>query len=186
MEYEVGIDEAGRGPVLGPMVYACCAWPIMYKESYSKLGFDDSKVLSEPQRDSLFAVINGLEHTVYKTKVLTSDFISTSMLGRDKISLNVISMDSARDLVQELLEAKINVRHVYVDTVGRPEPYQARLERQFPGIEFHVSAKADSLFPVVSAASICAKVTRDSCIKEFAKTLGEIGCGYPSDPITQN
>ncbi|CAG9317530.1 unnamed protein product [Blepharisma stoltei] len=186
MEYEVGIDEAGRGPVIGPMVYACCGWPIANKEEYSKLGFADSKVLTEQQRDSLFGIIKNLEHVVYRTKALSSDIISTSMLSRQKISLNVISMDSARDLIQELLDSKINIKNVYVDTVGNPAFYQERLQNSFPGINFHVTAKADSLFPVVSAASICAKVTRDSFIKDMAESLGEIGCGYPSDPITQN
>jgi ribonuclease H2 subunit A len=53
----MGIDEAGRGPVLGPMVYGCCYWPVKYRELCAKLGFADSKELSEIERDSLFEVI---------------------------------------------------------------------------------------------------------------------------------
>lgn len=47
---------------------------------------------------------------------------------------------------------------MFVDTVGLPETYQERLQQRFPGIEVTVKAKADALYPVVSAASICAKV----------------------------
>lgn len=185
MEYEVGIDEAGRGPVIGPMVYACCAWPISLRETYSKKGFDDSKKLTEVKRDMLFDVIKSLPEVVYKTDVLSPEYISNCMLGRQKISLNVISMESAEKLIQELINDGINVREVYVDTVGTAESYQERLSNRFSGIQFKVSAKADSLFPIVSAASIVAKVTRDSFIEDYKNFLGEIGSGYPSDPNTQ-
>jgi ribonuclease H2 subunit A len=185
MEFEVGIDEAGRGPVIGPMVYACCAWPIQNREEYKQIGFADSKILSEPKREELFSLIENNPDMVFKTIVLSPERISNAMLSRQKVSLNVLSMNSAEDLVRLLLAAKVNVKEVYVDTVGKPEPYENRLSRQFPGIKFKVTAKADSLFSVVSAASIVAKVTRDREINSYKETLGEIGSGYPSDPNTQ-
>jgi ribonuclease H2 subunit A len=185
MEYEVGIDEAGRGPVMGPMVYACCAWPIQNKQEYSSLGFADSKVLTEAKRDKLFNILSELSQVKQKTCVLSSEYISTSMLSREKVSLNAISMESAEKLVRDLLADGVNIKEVYVDTVGKPEIYQARLSKEFPGILFKVSVKADSLFSVVSAASIIAKVTRDSYIKQYSSVLGSIGSGYPADPETQ-
>lgn len=54
----MGIDEAGRGPVFGPMVYSGLVWPIQYKGFLCKLGFDDSKKLKKEKRDDLFDVIN--------------------------------------------------------------------------------------------------------------------------------
>lgn len=82
---------------------------------------------------------------------------------------------------------------VYVDTVGPPETYQKKLERLFPSITTIVVAKkADSKYPIVSAASICAKVTRDDVLRHwiFAESGMEdtvsrqFGSGYPSDPKT--
>lgn len=77
--------------------------------------------------------------------------------------------------------------------VGPPDSYQAKLEAKFPTVDVTVSKKADSLYPVVSAASICAKVTRDKCVKGWEFAEGNIvvpetgyGSGYPGDPATKD
>ncbi|KAK1803020.1 hypothetical protein P4O66_021556, partial [Electrophorus voltai] len=81
---------------------------------------------------------------------------------------------------------------VFVDTVGPAEKYEEKLSKRFPGVKVAVRPKADSLFPVVSAASICAKVARDHAVKDwtFAEDLGEVdtdyGSGYPNDPKTKS
>jgi ribonuclease H2 subunit A len=74
------------------------------------------------------------------------------------------------------------VTQAFIDTVGDADNYSKRLSSRFPGIAFTVCPKADSLYPIVSVASIAAKVTRDRC-----PTLldGETGSGYPSDPTCQ-
>ncbi|XP_052655681.1 ribonuclease H2 subunit A isoform X1 [Harpia harpyja] len=80
---------------------------------------------------------------------------------------------------------------VFVDTVGPAEKYEAKLRQRFPGLEVTVRPKADGLFPVVSAASICAKVARDWAVKhwKFVEDLEDIdrdyGSGYPNDPKTK-
>jgi ribonuclease H2 subunit A len=112
------------------------------------------------------------------------------MLGRTKISLNVISQEAAVSLIRNTLDKGINVTKVFVDTVGPPLKYQEWLVKQFNGIDFTVASKADSLYPCVSAASIVAKVNRDHIIsdwvfKEAFDFKRDFGCGYPSDPLTK-
>lgn len=92
-------------------------------------------------------------------------------------------------MIKDVIKDGIEVDAVYIDTVGPPKQYQEMLEKLFPRIKITVAKKADSLYPIVSAASIVAKVTRDSILKnwefkekiEFAR---DFGSGYPSDPNT--
>ena len=188
MEYELGVDEAGRGPVIGPMVYAACVWPVTKKTQYAQLGFDDSKKLTRERRNELFEVIKSLADVHYYVQVATSEQLSNAMLMRQRTSLNTIAFDSAESVIRQALEAGLNVTHCYLDTVGPPAKYAEHLSSIFasiqPGIQFTVEPKADSTYPVVSAASICAKVTRDTLVDEISALVGNVGCGYPSDPVT--
>lgn len=73
---------------------------------------------------------------------------------------------------------------VYIDTVGDPDRYRQKLERVFPGLSFTVCPKADALYPIVSAASIVAKVLRDTALLVEQEQLpdkhkGNLGNGYP-------
>lgn len=196
-EWEMGIDEAGRGPVLGPMVYGACAWPKKYKKKLEKLEFADSKKLLEEDRDSLFRVMEKLKgKALYaETKVVDPEVISNKMLSKDKVSLNQLSFASAIDLIRSFLDKGINVTACFLDTVGPPDSYKSLLKSQFsgshPALNFTVSEKADSKYKVVSAASIFAKVTRDDRLRNwtFAQTLepaasGHFGSGYPGDDKT--
>lgn len=82
--------------------------------------------------------------------------------------MNDISHDTAIQLIKDVLAKGVKVTEVYVDTVGPPHKYEAKLKRVFPQIpKIVVSKKADSLFPIVSAASICAKVIRDRLLKTW-------------------
>lgn len=188
----LGVDEAGRGPVLGPMVYAICYCPLSRLTDLEGLKVADSKTLTENERERLFAKMEEDGDFVgWALDILSPNLISTSMLGRVKYNLNSLSHDTAAGLIQYALDQGVNVTQVFVDTVGMPETYQARLQQRFPGIEVTVKAKADSLFPVVSAASIFAKVARDQAVKnwQFVESLQDLdsdyGSGYPNDPKTK-
>uniref|UniRef100_A0A8D0VFU4 Ribonuclease n=1 Tax=Sus scrofa TaxID=9823 RepID=A0A8D0VFU4_PIG len=188
----LGVDEAGRGPVLGPMVYAICYCPLSRLADLEALKVADSKTLSESERDRLFAKMEEDGDFVgWALDVLSPNLISTSMLGRVKYNLNSLSHDTATGLVQYALDQGVKVAQVFVDTVGLPETYQDRLQQRFPDIEVTVKAKADALYPVVSAASICAKVARDQAVRnwQFVEKLQDLdtdyGSGYPNDPKTK-
>merc|ERR1719277_559455 len=115
------------------------------------------------------------------------------MNKRGKYNLNAMSHDTAIGIVKDAVDHGVNVSEVYVDTVGPPEKYQAKLEGIFPNMKVTVAKKADSLYPCVSAASICAKVARDKCLRDWIfvekqEGLGmtkEWGSGYPGDAVTK-
>tara|TARA_B100000524_G_scaffold348260_1_gene252231 strand:+ start:1568 stop:2470 length:903 start_codon:yes stop_codon:yes gene_type:complete len=192
-EYMMGIDEAGRGPTIGPMVYGSAFCKVSDEHKLKAMGFADSKTLTEDQRDELWAGVQSCGFIGWAIRVLHANEISNGMLRRPApYNLNAMSHDAAIGLVQQVLDMGVNLRHLYVDTVGNEETYQAKLQRIFPTLNVTVRSKADSLFPVVSAASICAKVPRDTLLREWRfedPRLGcdkNWGCGYPSDPLTKS
>ncbi|CAO1331133.1 unnamed protein product [Diamesa tonsa] len=190
----LGVDEAGRGPVLGPMVYGISFCPISQKKLLKDLGCADSKQLNEEQRDNIFVNMNKekyAENIGWATDTISPNDISMSMFRRCKRSLNEVSMESAIALIHKAIELKVDVAEVYVDTVGPPEKYQEKLKKIFPRIKITVAKKADSTYPIVSAASICAKVSRDHALKvwKFREDIevpsDGFGSGYPGDPVTK-
>ncbi|KAJ2776859.1 hypothetical protein GGI15_004711 [Coemansia interrupta] len=194
-EYVLGVDEAGRGPVLGPMVYATCFCKETYYDELSSLGFADSKQLTEEQRDRLFARLQQpdvREGSGWSIRCISPQDISLCMLRRNKYNLNALAHDATIELLRDTLAKGVNVRRVFIDTVGPPATYQKKLEGLFPGIKITVAKKADSLYPIVSAASICAKVTRDAHLLNWTFAESKLqnklstvyGSGYPGDPNT--
>ncbi|KAJ2807303.1 hypothetical protein H4R21_000538 [Coemansia helicoidea] len=193
--FVLGVDEAGRGPVLGPMVYATCFCRESYYEQLSSVGFADSKQLTQEQRERLFARLQGADiraHAGWSIRCIAPQDISQCMLRRTKYSLNALAHDATIQLLSDVLERGIPLRRVFIDTVGPPASYQAKLRGLFPQIEITVAKKADSIYPIVSAASICAKVTRDAHLDHWAYAEAPLqgvlsrayGSGYPSDPNT--
>lgn len=171
----VGIDEAGRGPVIGYMVYGALIMP----KNWSKpTKFKDSKVLQSSQRESLLETIkrDGFTYAYHCTH---PSYISEMMLS-GSMTLNEISIVSVTKLLSEVRAKCHNVDTVYIDALGNCEEYKARLKKDFE-YEFVITEKADSKFQVVSGASIVAKVHRDLLLSEFGE---DIGSGYPSDPRT--
>lgn len=176
---EVGIDEAGRGPVLGPMVYGVAFWPVdIGEEMRNEFCFTDSKKLTEGQRDHMFSQIQSMDKTKmgYFTCVLDPSEISNDMLAEDLLggrNLNRMSYDAAFSTLLKILKMGFKVQRVICDQVGPPDKQERELRAYCyghlkDGVEVICESKADDTYPVVSAASICAKVTRDTILKEWA------------------
>ncbi|KAN0065000.1 hypothetical protein ACQY0O_002061 [Thecaphora frezii] len=189
----LGVDEAGRGPVLGPLVYAIAYCPIDFQQELKAIGFADSKSLTASKRLRLLECLRTNAMLGWATHVVAPQAISSSMLHRRPVNLNVQSTLATVHLISSVLSAGVDVAEIYVDTVGDPTSYRRLLMSYFPKhghITWTVKSKADVLYPVVGAASIAAKVTRDRCLdcwKYAEKRLDlqeEMGSGYPGDPIT--
>ena len=155
--------------------------------------FDDSKVLTPKFRASLLQTLctpssDLYRHCGWATRVMSARDISAGMLRRTApYNLNAQAMDATIDLIKAVLAKGVNVTHIYIDTIGKPEVYQRKLEKIFPATQITVAKKADSLYPCVSAASVCAKVTRDQALElsydavYAAESRSGWGSGYPSD-----
>lgn len=104
--------------------------------------------------------------------------------SRKKYNLNLLSHDSAMMLIQQVIDAGVKVKKVFLDTVGPEKKYEDKLKAKFPNVEFKVSKKADSLYTVVSASSICAKVIRDRIVCNWPFPDHDVdrdyGSGYPA------
>ncbi|KAH0602321.1 uncharacterized protein H6S33_009808 [Morchella sextelata] len=188
----LGVDEAGRGPVLGPMVYAIAYCLSTDAPLLSSHNFDDSKKLTPAFRASLMATLTTRASPLHAaigwaTQALSAKDISAGMLRGAAYNLNAQALDATVALIAGVLERGVNVAEVYVDTVGPPAAYQAKLQKRFPTVRVTVSKKADSLYPIVSAASVCAKVTRDEALEVLVGGEGAeaAGSGYPGDEKTK-
>jgi ribonuclease HII len=127
-EFMMGIDEAGRGPTLGPMVYGAAFCAVEDEHRLRAMGFNDSKQLTEAKRAQLWDELQTKGFLGWRIRVLEAKEISAGMLRKHtKYNLNAMSHDAAIGLVQGVLATGVNLRYLYVDTVGDPERYQAKL-----------------------------------------------------------
>ena len=173
-----GIDEAGRGPVLGPMVLACVVIDSEDECAIKKAGVRDSKELSPGKREEFYPMIRGVAKEVASVHVPASEID----LLRKRISLNELEARKIADLLGGL-SSRPDV--VYVDA---PDTIEGNFAKRIArcGIKHRIVSehKADSKYPVCSAASVIAKVERDREILALEGKYGRLGSGYPHDPET--
>jgi ribonuclease HII len=181
----VGVDEAGRGPVLGPLVMVAFA---IKEEDIKKLqwmGVKDSKLLSPEIREELFDRVKEMAHD-FRIEVIEPDAIDLS-LNSEETNLNWLEAETSARLVSELNPDKIIVDCPSVNQESYKEYFASRLSTGIrENAELVVEHKADLNHLVVAAASILAKVVRDRQIDNLKSEIGiDFGSGYMSDPKTK-
>jgi ribonuclease HII len=172
-----GVDEAGRGSIVGPLVIA----GIGIRESkialLYKMGIKDSKALSSKARARLFGEIMKVIDSVciYKIDPVEVDG-SVSLRGLNRLEAKVMAS----------VINTIGADEVYVDCCDvNPQRYREYMECHLTfKPKLHSMHHADAINMVVSAASIIAKITRDQEIQHIRSKYGDIGSGYPSDERT--
>jgi ribonuclease HII len=169
-----GVDEAGKGSVLGPMVVAAVG--VSSEDILADLGVKDSKVLSAKERERLYIILRK------KCRVATVKLDAQEIdIVRQDMTLNEAVARAHAQVIDKLSPTLAYVDACDVNTFRYAEMVKNHLELPCEIVSEH---HADEKFPVVSAASIIAKVTRDRVIATLAKKYGKIGSGYPSDPVT--
>ena len=171
-----GVDEAGKGPVIGPMVVAAVS--VNNATIIENIGFKDSKLLTPQKRKELFKLIQ--KNYTYAIEIIEPKTIDEY---RRQNKLNLLNRKAFEKLISKLNPniAYVDAADVNEDRFGREIKNNLTNEKDTDVISMH---KADSKIPVVAAASIVAKETREREIMKLKEKIGDFGSGYPSDPRT--
>ena len=176
-----GVDEAGRGSVIGPLVIAGVLIKHEDLPVLRDLGVKDSKLLTPSRREALAVEIRKVCQDCHVTKLSPQEIDTVVLGGRKLHKLNYLEAQVMARVLDVLKPDK-----AYVDAADVLERRFKRdiLECMSFKVDIVSEHKADRNYPVVSAASIIAKVERDSEISELAEKYGDVGSGYPSDEKT--
>jgi ribonuclease HII len=170
-----GVDDAGRGSMLGPLVIAGISINKTKISKLSLMGVKDSKQLTPKSREELYKKIILLVDDYYVAKISPKS-IDASVKNH---GLNQLEAKYMAKVI-----SKLNPDISYVDSCDvNPQRFGKEISKLSNNKKIKSYHHADSRFVVVSAASIIAKVTRDKAISRLRKTH-DLGSGYPSDSKT--
>jgi len=174
-----GVDEAGKGPVLGPMMVAGVVMQEECLNELNKLGVKDSKVLSATRRNYLSSKIKELANSYYILEVSARQIDEF----RKIMTMNQIMVLSHANVLDQL---KPNIAYLDAADVKEDRFGENVKKKCCFSIDVVSKHKADTKYPIVSAASILAKSHRDRAMRDLEKIIGvPLGSGYPSDPVTK-
>ena len=185
----LGVDDAGRGPLIGPMILSGVLLTNEQERKLKKFGIKDSKELTHKERVRLSKEIKVNSLNCETVSAFPKE-IDEAVLG-NQVNLNTLEARKMAEVINALnsgkyLKEKIKV---YVDCPSTNiSTWQNKLVnfiKHIGNLEIVCEHKADANYVSVGAASILAKVTREEEVAKIRKEFGEIGSGYPADPITK-
>jgi ribonuclease HII len=178
-----GVDEAGRGCVIGPMVVAGIVVKVENLPLLIKLGVKDSKLLTPRKREALYPEIMRLTEKYQIVKVFPYQIDKVVESARKLHKLNRLEAQTMAQVIEALKPDE-----VYVDAADTVEHRFRNHIQECLKIKTKIVSKhkADRIFPIVSAASIIAKVERDREIANLRIEHGDFGSGYLTDQKTMS
>lgn len=187
-ELIIGIDDAGRGPLIGPMILAGVLLTREQENILRESGVKDSKQLLHPARVRLAETIKGNSINSHVVKSYPDEI---DMAVESKTNLNTLEAKKAAEIINVLNGGKEKINVVIDCPSVNTKAWRAVLLRFIANpdnLDIKCEHKADVNHPSVSAASILAKVAREEEVEKIKKQYekyGNIGSGYPSDPVTK-
>ncbi|MFH8092462.1 MAG: ribonuclease HII [Candidatus Aenigmatarchaeota archaeon] len=178
----MGLDEAGRGAVIGPLVICGLIVEEDKESELRKIGVRDSKELSPKKREELAKEIESIAENIIVLQVSACNIDS---MRRSGLNLNQIEAIKMADAINMLLPDKVIIDTPSYNSNKFKDFLKSKLNEEAKKSIFVFENYADKKYPVVSAASIIAKVERDKKIEELKKKFGfDFGVGYSHDPKT--
>lgn len=182
----LGIDDAGRGPLIGNMFLAGVLIRKSQENELKAEGVADSKTLTHRERVKLSGII---KDTSVKYKIVSASPKEIDhAVEKGGINLNTLEALKTAEIINELLTGIKESVRVIVDCPSINIHKWSSLVLSYlknQNIDLVCEHKADANHVSVSAASILAKCAREESIAQLKKEYGDFGSGYPSDPITQ-
>lgn len=185
-ELILGIDDAGRGPVIGPMILAGCLVTEEQEKELKKIGIKDSKELTQKRREFLAEKIRESSET-FEFALAFPDEIDSQL--NNGTNLNILEAIKIAEIINKINKGfkkiKVIIDCPSVSIEKWTDVLKTKIEN-LSNLEISCEHKADKNHVSVSAASILAKCVREKEMGELKKKYGdEIGSGYCSDPLTQ-
>jgi len=183
----LGIDDSGRGPLMGPMVLAGCLIDDVTAKEFIRLGVKDSKMLTPKRRAMLAEKIKEMAETFEIVMVFPDEIDATNGIGINLNSLEAIKMASVINKINK--DGFFKQVKVVVDcpspNITKWSDFLKTKINNLSNLEISCEHKADQNHVSVSAASILAKITRDAEIEKIKEKIGvDFGSGYASDQRT--